>query len=73
MQVLTSDRDPRICTVAHLLLRFEPELAVVGKARDDSRTFTQSIYHRPAPILLDLNALRKNLVSTRLCPSMGGE
>jgi len=73
MRVSTSDRDPRLCTVAHMLFRFEPELAVLGKAGDDSRTFTQSKYRRTAPILLDLEALRKDLVSTRLFPSTGGE
>jgi hypothetical protein len=65
----TSDRKPRLSSVAGILLGFEPELAVVGKAGDASRPLSQSRYQRPGPILLDLDVLRRDIASTRLCPS----
>ena len=61
MPALISDSDPKICTVANVLVRFEPELAVVGKAWDDARLVAQSKYRRPDPILLDLATVRQPL------------
>lgn len=61
MRVSIADSNPRVCTAANMLLKFEPKLAIVGKAGHASRLLAQSKDRRPDPILLDLETLRKTL------------
>ena len=53
MRVLVADSDPRVCTALNMLLKFEPELAIVGESKDASTLLAQVKALEPDLVLLD--------------------
>jgi two-component system response regulator DesR len=54
MRVLVADNDPRVRTALKMLLKFEPELTVVGESNDASSLLAQVQELQPDLVLLDL-------------------
>ena len=53
MRVLVADSDPRVRSALNMLLKFEPELAIVGESTDASSLLAQVKKLEPDLILLD--------------------
>jgi two-component system response regulator DesR len=53
MRVLVADSDPRVCKALNMLLKFEPELAIVGESTDAESLLTQAQELKPDLVLLD--------------------
>ena len=78
MRVLVADSDPRVRKALSMLLRLEPELAIVGESTDASSLLAQVIELEPDLVLLDwelpgspittlIERLRKKNVSLPRC------
>lgn len=53
MRVLVADGDPRVRTALTMLLKFEPELTIVGESTNASNLLAQAKEFQPDLVLLD--------------------